>query len=509
MTKRKREQSPDMFREMEKDSDQTEDEYIFSDGDDDFAQAGLVPHITIKVDINQLRADHKQPRRAVPLSIRKGWDGNAQDVPGLLSRWHVTAEDEIEQVIPLDNIFGGEDSEIDTDEVTQPIAYKFMKLVNLANGIRRVGLNSPIGINRVGTGGLISYGERRWLAYHMLMLHVDPNEYSMIPADNVEGDVWRQAQENGNRLNLNAIETSRQFALLLMDIYEGTDGVHFGSFETLVSPGGCDRPFYAQVANGKHYPVNKKDGDRIIEATGLTHRRQFHRIRDLLNLLDHQWDKADEGNWKEGRCRRVLHPDQFIAKSDELSPNGDRNQDDDTPDQSEVETPQTGELAVGESYSQSWVDDYEQSMPTIPDDHPETAFESWKHEMQRDDNPTYPKSDTPPPTKESAEPESDDTDQGERVAFITYYARLERLLNTFQTLGINLNMMKQCQILRGVTLWAPETVKSKVDKHGPESITREIEEFQQALDDIFDGFKNEWEEMKRDIMDSAENAEKL
>jgi len=266
------------------------------------------------VDISQLKADITQPRRAVPTSVRGMWGGLAQDVPGLLRRWAIKAEEELETPIALRAILHGNHDGLDIDPITQPIADKFVSLAKLAAGIHRDGLINPIQIEKSGQGGTIIMGERRWLAFHLLREHVDGELYARIPAEDKKRDVWKQAQENGNRHPLNAIEMARQLALLIMDMYKDDDGVSFDTFDTLVNAGGCDRPFYAQVADGNMFQIKRGFMGHILIATGLKSRQQVGQYRDLLNLPDHEWNNADEGNWREFRCRLILHPQTRTVK---------------------------------------------------------------------------------------------------------------------------------------------------------------------------------------------------
>ncbi|HHP7245596.1 MAG TPA: ParB/RepB/Spo0J family partition protein [Elainellaceae cyanobacterium] len=320
-----------------------------------FGTGGLQPsgkRITGKpVDIYKLRADVTQPRRTVPLSVRGDWDGTADEVEELLNRWGDAVKKEYGKPILPHLVVRGlidEKNPIDVDEKTQPITSRYVDLLKLAASIRRDGLLNPIQICQEGTGGQIIAGERRWLAHHILHLYDDDIEkWSMIPAVQTDKpDVWAQAAENGARVELNAIERARQLALLLMDMYQ--DEFNFDTYEDIVKTGVSDRTFYAQVADGNEFPVKYGKMTQILGARGGWSRKNVQRYRDLLNLDDKNWSYADEKNWSERRCRRILHPERFEPKQDkkgEMSPMGDND----------------GDLQVGSGYSQRY------DSPTPPD----------------------------------------------------------------------------------------------------------------------------------------------
>jgi len=252
------------------------------------------------VDIMSVWADRQQPRRAVPGLIRSNWDGNPAQVADLLSHWQTVAEQKAGTTIPVMDILKGRGG-IES-ETSHPHFDEFMALLTLAQSIQRDGLVNPISIIRRGSSYVIESGERRWLAYHLLN-HLVDKTYGKIPAIESKSSesVWRQAHENMQRSDLNAIEKARQLALLIMDLRGGQ--TNYNGYEDVVV--GCDRIFYAQVANGNHHPIPKGMSERIQSAMRLK-RNTIAEYRSLLRLTDDNevdgvndilWLRADEEDW--------------------------------------------------------------------------------------------------------------------------------------------------------------------------------------------------------------------
>jgi hypothetical protein len=292
----------------------------------------------------------------VPLSVRGDWDGSAEGVKKLLEKWGDAVHQERGKAIfPHLVVRRLMEEPVEIDEKTQPLSAKFLSLLQLAGSIRREGLLNPIQVYRQGDGGQIVAGERRWLAHHVLSLYDDDVEqWAMIPAvDTQKVDVWAQATENGRRAPLNAISMARQLALLVMDMYAGE--IDFLPFEALVTDG-SDRAFYAQVADGITYRIKRGMSDQILEVTGLTNRHAIGRYRDLLNLDDDTWMTADEEDWTEGACRKVLHPEYFDEKEPEAPENTDMLSNDN------ISKADPQNLETGQGYSQP----YQPSTPPTP-----------------------------------------------------------------------------------------------------------------------------------------------
>lgn len=289
-----------------------------------YGNVDLVPNseriVAKPVDIMTICADIMQPRR----TLRGEWDGHPDQVVQLLLAWHAVAEESIKQKINAAKILKGLGDGIDYKDAEgkplplPPVAKKYVDLLQLGATIHKDKLINPITISRrkdkLFNLFLIETGERRWLAHHLLNHFVSP-KYGKIKATEVERDVWRQAAENNNRDNLNAIQLARQLALLLMDMYKGDKEVHFDSIETLTFDG-CDRRFYAQVENGNVWKIKQGFAERVQAAMGLSSYRMVSAYRRLLRyseddkLNDEIWVKADSESWTERAIRTYFEPEE-------------------------------------------------------------------------------------------------------------------------------------------------------------------------------------------------------
>ena len=246
------------------------------------------------------RPDLRQPRRAIPANVRGDWTGNPDELPVLLAQWIEQVETRAGMTIPIEKAVRGEWERPAMGE--DPDVSTLIDLIDLAASIYKDGLINPMR----GASGMIESGERRWLAYHLLNMF-SGKDYSKIPTIEKDAvDVWAQAAENGSRTPLNAIGMARQIALLIMAMYEGDAGVKFDRFETLVLPGGSDRAFYAQVANGEVYRIKRGLGERVLNVTGLKTMERVRQFRALLNIPDMLWWQADVQSWGERQIRDYL-----------------------------------------------------------------------------------------------------------------------------------------------------------------------------------------------------------
>jgi hypothetical protein len=287
------------------------------------------------IDIFTIFPDMTQPRRVIPSEVRHVWTGDPAEITTLFEAWFAAitreryvrlgavpeAERQARSFFDLGaylegTYLGGASGEEDEDEVSGPVGpleSGFRQIVDLAATIRRDGLINPITVAHAGVNYRLETGERRWLAYHLLYAYFDgaegrPDERSQwhrIPAFLVDrASVWRMAHENNVRDNLNAIGKARQFALLLMNIYEQR-GISFAAYNELVEPGACDRAFYAQVADGGHFPMPRGNTERLLNAMGFTSKSQLREHRSLLTLPDPVWQWADDLGWAQYRIRKM------------------------------------------------------------------------------------------------------------------------------------------------------------------------------------------------------------
>lgn len=255
--------------------------------------------------------DVRQPRRAIPASIRLHWNGQPAHIPQLIDEWHAIASSLAGIEIDRAAILTGRGDGLDTDGLP-PLAEAYISLLRLAQDIASVGLSNPINVVQQGTRRLIESGERRYLAYWILHMHHGGTAYARIPAVISDGRdfVWRQASENTARRSLNAIGMARQLALLIMASRDGVDGIKYNTYEELVVQGGCDRRFYAQVANGNIHRIPKGLGERIQAAMGLSEKR-LSDYRSLLKLTgddavnDALWIRADVEDWPDIILREI------------------------------------------------------------------------------------------------------------------------------------------------------------------------------------------------------------
>lgn len=266
-----------------------------------FGQVGPATRNVIAkpLDIFEITPDPAQPRRAIPSAVRAEWDGKMATVSDMLARWMNLVE-----ITP--NMYLDPDLDFERPAEVPPQAETLIKLMADAATIRRDGLSDPIIVVRHGDGYQIEDGERRWLAHHLLYAYTNDERWRKIPARIEDAiNVWRQASSNGARASLNAIGKARQLAILLIDLYAQI-GVQFASFDEMVAPGGCDRAYYAQVADGEAYRIPRGQSEALLGAIGLKDPVQLRQYRALLRLPDDLWLRADDENLDEFQIRKLL-----------------------------------------------------------------------------------------------------------------------------------------------------------------------------------------------------------
>lgn len=280
------------------------------------SRAGRVQQIPL----GSIRPDPRQPRRQIPSLIRAEWGQGYME--SLWEIWlrHYAQENRLsyDQAVgalldrlnrvqtAADSVYDAEPIRNKTEGFGGTISKSLHAVVDLAAEIRADSLINAIRVVKDGEGYLIESGERRWLAFNFLWwINGGDETWGKIRAEVApQFSAWQQARENTARSQLNAIQMARQFALLLMDLYT-VEGVSFLPFDDMVEPGGCDRAFYAQVADGALYRVPRGQGEVLIGALGLKNPAQLRQYRALLDLPDEVWTIADDLDWAEGYIREM------------------------------------------------------------------------------------------------------------------------------------------------------------------------------------------------------------
>jgi hypothetical protein len=266
--------------------------------------------------IAKIFPDVTQPRYILPSRIRARWNGSPAAMPKLLEDWQREAFNSIEKKPPYlrDLLEGRAQSQREVKEsqygsADLPAVYtNFIALIDLAASIYEAGLQQPIKVTREGENYRIVMGERRWMAYQLLNMVF--GEYEKIPAIISDLHGWErvvaQADENSQREDLTAIGKARQLARLLIEAH-GSD--KFDSYAKIVEV--CDRPYFAQVANGNTWGIPRNMGPKF-EKSMKCSGDMLRRYRALLapfedfEIDNAIWMKADDEAWTEGAIRAIL-----------------------------------------------------------------------------------------------------------------------------------------------------------------------------------------------------------
>jgi hypothetical protein len=253
------------------------------------------------IPIAEIDPDPRQPRRIIPLEIR----AQTTDPQAALQLWIALIEKETERPFPLQAFL--EVADFERPEKPDESEAELIALVSLARTIKEEGrLPDPISVYRTGDRWRIEYGERRWLAHHLLYAYTGDDQWSKILAFSVEQfNPWRQAAENGAHQNLNAVGKARQLALLIMALYEA-QGYTFEAYDSMVKPNQSDRCFYAQVADGERYRIPRGQSEQIMAYMGLKDASYLRHYRTILDASDELWVSADELNMTEGAIRTAM-----------------------------------------------------------------------------------------------------------------------------------------------------------------------------------------------------------
>lgn len=255
------------------------------------------------VALTAIAPDLRQPRRAIPASVRGNWNGDPLAIGDLLTEWKIKAQMLTgDKLMLLSILTGADDLPVWEADKAPQIAVGFAELVSLAADIYRSGLQNPITIYRWRDGYRVLTGERRLLAHHLLYHYVDRERFEKIPAREVAYDVRQQISENTQRRDLNAIGMARCYAMIVMQLY-AEQGETFEEYESLVAPGEVDRVFYAQVAE-RQIPYGKSQD--VMGALNVKSRQSVANYRDLLTLSDSAWQEADEMGWSLRACLELM-----------------------------------------------------------------------------------------------------------------------------------------------------------------------------------------------------------
>lgn len=273
------------------------------------------------VSIHEIHPNTIQPRYSIPHNLTDIFAFNPKNIVDIFERWIIEIQlEKGQQDYDIINFLLGSATDrgerVESDDGEAPPAnqlasgkeFALMKLIDLAASIRRDGLSNPISLVQHDNRYEIETGERRWLAYHILYWKFGDGDkrpdgsvvnWSRIPARIVnQVDVWRQASENNARDNLNAVSRARQLALLLMDLH---------GWQNFSKLDACDneQAFYAQVADGSTWRIPRGQGERLLNAMGLSDASQLRQYRALLRLPGELWRKGDDEDLSEGELRKM------------------------------------------------------------------------------------------------------------------------------------------------------------------------------------------------------------
>lgn len=269
--------------------------------------------------IKDIYPDLRQPRRAIPSAVRLATTIDPQNMHSVFGKWVRMAEKEC-NTSPLrvrdmvEGLTSPDDDDALLEEMPEkqfPITVMLLKVIGLAKSIKQNSLINPVTVVRTGRTFRLNTGERRWLAYHFLEW-LYGSEWSQIPSHETSASVWVQAEENLSREDLGGIALARQFALLVMECY-ASEGKDWGQVEEFTEEV-CDRPYYAQVADGNVWRIPRGMGQKIAGAMGVGESMLRH-FRLMLNIPDEIWTLADDQNWSAFAVREWIADENKASRS--------------------------------------------------------------------------------------------------------------------------------------------------------------------------------------------------
>lgn len=266
--------------------------------------------------IKDIYPDLRQPRRAIPSAVRLATAIDPRTMHTVFVKWRQMAEKECNtNPLRLRDMVEGLTTPDDDDALPEempeklfPITTMLLKVVKLAKSIKENRLINPVTVVRTGHTFKLNTGERRWLAYHLLEW-LYGSEWSQIPSQETDSSVWAQAEENLSREDLGGIALARQFALLVMECYPNDE---WGQVEDFTEDG-CDRAYYAQVADGNEWRIPRGMGQKIAGAMGIGESLLRH-YRLILNIPDEIWTQADDQNWSAKAVREWIADENRVAR---------------------------------------------------------------------------------------------------------------------------------------------------------------------------------------------------
>jgi hypothetical protein len=328
---KKKFQSEDNPFQQTKPSASEVDKIIY--GEVDIPESGRI--VAKPLPIMSIWPDPTQPRKILPREVHPGRTINPAQMPGIIEAWLEAIYDTGVDTIPIEEIlmgkYHGSDKVNSLSENKDPLVEPFVSLLWLAADIRDTGLKQAVSVVEVRKDEYrLVWGERRWTAYHLLKVFLG-DKYANIPAQVTRASAWEiakaQAAENFHKRQLTAIGIARQFAKLLILARQDTQDPAYDGWDALVVDGGCDRPYYAQVADGNIHRIPKGMGDEFERTLNISV-EQMRQYRGLLRLtgdydIDNAlWDLGDELNWAERFMRDISELDlmtirQILQEADE------------------------------------------------------------------------------------------------------------------------------------------------------------------------------------------------
>lgn len=272
--------------------------------------------------IDQVLPYFAQPRRILPSAVARLWNRTPIGLAKVFGHWWGMAQEEMGVEFDLARYVLDDGYEVelpvtDLDSEEQndafPISMRLLRLANFARTIRREGQINPIKVVRSGQQWVIEIGERRWMTRHLLRWlsnGQNPKWDTILAVQQAQFSLERQAVENANREELNAIARARNLALLLIAEY-GQQNFH--PLEDYLNNGVCDRAFYAQVADGDQFRIPKGKSETYLSLMALKDPVQLRQYRALLRLPDEIWVAGDDQNWVERRLREYVSSNTVTA----------------------------------------------------------------------------------------------------------------------------------------------------------------------------------------------------